>query len=843
MTMPFRLGSAARAEPGCVNFGHRREVLAWITGLLALGSVGTASAQTLTVDASSSPSGNPHFWSACVGTGTASLTLRTDLQTHYKLANRELGFQRVRGHGVLNDDVGIFHWTGGSATPTYDWSKFDVYLSAITAANMRPVMELSFMPKDLATSGNSRDIPKDLNVYKQFIQAVVQHAVDKLGASDVSNWYWEVWNEPNYSGFWNGTMDDYFSMYDAAAAGATAALPNIMIGGPVTTQGSTSQMTDFLKHMKTSGSRVSFLSSHAYPGGAGTTAAANFGVDDNNGRVNVITSQGFTTDQLPSMNTEWNSAYTGQGGNTADNNVSMDSEVNAPFILKSVKLLADQDNGNTPPLSIFSYWVVSDVFGEYSGDAGSYIQSQGGGTLPFGEVFGLMTYQGIRKAAFNAFKMLNYTGTQRLAVTGGKGNSDGVDAMATINDDKSEVAIIVYDYYSTISTTGMDSVTVNVNNLPFAGKNVYVTQFTIDSAHSNPYGVWVSQGKPKAPSEAQLQAMRQAQHLALATPVTTVAGSATYSTMLTMPRQSATMILLSLKRPVTGRDGLVDIEGEDYDGQSNVTKEDSGDTSLGQSVTGGSGAYTFYDNVDFSDDGVDQVELRVNAQAATSLEFHADMQTGTLIGKCDVAATGGMWATQQCTLTPTTGVHTLYAVFGGTLRLNSMKFEASGSTMGTGGAGGMPASGGAPAGGSAGTMSASGGMPAAGGAMMSTSGGMTGAGGSATSSGGSSSATGGATSTGGSVATGGSSATGGTVAAGGTGGSQAAGGASMTGGSSAGGSTGEAAGNTQGNAASNSSKGCGCRVGPDRSEPVEHAGVPALAVLGLLLRRRRRART
>ena len=836
MRMPSRLGLAGLVEARCTDFRRLRAVLIGAAGLLALGAVRTAGAQTLTVDASSSPSGNPHFWSACVGTGTASLTLRSDLQTHYKLANRELGFQRVRGHGVLNDDVGIFHWTGGSATPTYDWSKFDVYLSAIAAANMRPIIELSFMPKDLAKSGDSRDVAKDLTVYKQFIQAVVQHAVDKFGASDVGTWYWEVWNEPNYSGFWNGTMDDYYSMYDAAAAGATAALPNIIIGGPATTQGSTSQMTDFLKHMKTSGSKVSFLSSHAYPGGAGTTAPANFGVDDNTGRVNVITSAGFTTDTMPSLNTEWNSAYTGQGGNVADNNVSMDSHVNAPFILKSVKLLADQDKGNKPPLSIFSYWVVSDVFGEYSGDAGSYIQGQGGGTLPFGEVFGLMTYQGIRKAAYNAFKMLNYTGTQRLSVTGGKGTSDGVDGMATINDDQSEVAVIVYNYYSTINTTGMDSVTVNVNNLPFAGKTVNVTQFVIDSDHSNPYSVWVAQGKPKAPSETQLQAMRQAQQLALATPVTTVAGSATYSATLTLPRQGAAMILLSLKRPVTGRNGLVDIEGEDYDGQSSVTKEDSNDESLGQSITGGSGAYVFYDNVDFSDGGVDNVELRVNAQTATSLEFHADMQTGTLLGKCDVAATSGKWATQKCTLTATAGVHTLYAVFGGTLRLNSMKFAlGDGSSMGSGGSGGMPGTGGAAAGGSAGMTSAGGAMTSSSGGMTSSSGGMT------TASGGSSNTTGG-TATGGAVATAGSSATGGAPSSGGVGGSMAAGG------STAGGAAGSGPGGGTGGSApsvsrpSSSDKGCGCRVGPDRSAPVDHAKLPAILALGLLLRRRRRAR-
>jgi MYXO-CTERM domain-containing protein len=618
-------------------------------------------------------------------------------------------------------------------------------------------------------------------------------------------------------------MDDYYRMYDAAAAGATAVLPNIKIGGPVTTQGSTSQMTAFLQHVKTSGARVTFLSSHAYPGGAAATAAATFGVSDNNGRVNVITSQGFTTDQLESSNSEWNSAYTGQGGNMADSNVSMDSHANAAFILKSVKLLADQVRGDKPPLTIFSYWVISDVFGEYSGDAGSYIQSQGGGTLPFGQVFGLTTYQGVRKAAWNGFKMLNYTGTKRLTVTGGTGNADGVDAMATINADNSEVAIIVYNYYATIVQTGAAAnVTLNVNNLPFAGKNIFVTKFGVDSEHSNPYGVWVTQGKPRAPTEAQWQAMRQAQHLALLTPVTTQAGAATYSTTLSLPRQGAALILLSSKRPVTGRNGLVDIEGEDYDGQSGATKEDSRDTSFGQSISAAAGSYVFFDNVDFSDAGVDNVQLRVNAQAATNVEFHADTQTGTLIGRCSVASTSGNWATQACALTPTTGVHTVYAVFGGTMRLNSMKFQAG--TGGTGGMGGTAGTGGGGPGGS-GVVGGMGGVGAVGGT---------------TSDGGSSMPGGGTPSTG---ASGGVPSTGGAMSqtGGAAGSSVGSGGSPSTGGTSP--ATGGGAGAAPAaNGATPDESGCGCRVVSERASPFEKATLFGFAALGLLLGRRHRNR-
>ena len=64
---------------------------------------------------------------------------------------------RVRGHGVPDDDkdsMGILHWSGTGA-PTYDWTNFDKYLDAIAAAKMRPMMELSFMPKDLAKTATA----------------------------------------------------------------------------------------------------------------------------------------------------------------------------------------------------------------------------------------------------------------------------------------------------------------------------------------------------------------------------------------------------------------------------------------------------------------------------------------------------------------------------------------------------------------------------------------------------------------------------------------------------------------------------------------------------------------
>jgi hypothetical protein len=140
----------APMAPRDTRRGRMAHVLAAAAiGLAALTGAGAASAATITVDASKQTAGNPHFWSACFGTGKAKLALRGDWQTHYKIGNRELGAQRVRGHGLLNTEMNLWKGTG-----SYDWTSLDTYLMAITSAGMRPIIELDFMPNGLGSSSS-----------------------------------------------------------------------------------------------------------------------------------------------------------------------------------------------------------------------------------------------------------------------------------------------------------------------------------------------------------------------------------------------------------------------------------------------------------------------------------------------------------------------------------------------------------------------------------------------------------------------------------------------------------------------------------------------------------------
>ena len=49
----------------------------------------------------------PHYFERCVGSGHGALTLREDWRHHIAMARRDLGIERVRFHGILDDDMSV----------------------------------------------------------------------------------------------------------------------------------------------------------------------------------------------------------------------------------------------------------------------------------------------------------------------------------------------------------------------------------------------------------------------------------------------------------------------------------------------------------------------------------------------------------------------------------------------------------------------------------------------------------------------------------------------------------------------------------------------------------------
>jgi xylan 1,4-beta-xylosidase len=493
-----------------------------------------AASYTITVNGATKQGTVPHFWSRCVGTGGAQLCLDARWKAHAKIAVTEAGFQAFRGHRILTVSNPIT-WSGAGATPTFNFNAFDqIYDFLVDTLKTVPVVELSSMPTPLQTNGEWSP-PKDYTVWGTMIKALVAHCITRYGQAKVRTWIWEVWNEWNYPGFWtNGTEAQYYQLYQKAVEGAKSVDSLIKIGGPSSTSGGQDQA--FVNFCNSNNVKYDAVTNHCYGQGA-TGISDPAGIrNDNRTRSNAISS---TKKTLLSLNTEFNSSYSGQGGNMADWCISMDSHVNAPFVAKVTKLLLDDHTAGTYQVpDVMSYWAISDVF-----DEGSWYASHS--TTPFGEVFGLINQQGIRKATFNAYKMLNMMGTSRLALTGGTGDADGVDGFATLSSDNAQVAVLVYNFYKQLAgQTAIDNVALSVS-LPFSnGTSVEVRHYRVDSLHSNAYAVWLKQGKPSNPSTTQLTDMQTASNLAELNPVKTVTYSGTaYSESFTLPRQAVSLLV------------------------------------------------------------------------------------------------------------------------------------------------------------------------------------------------------------------------------------------------------------------------------------------------------------
>lgn len=180
-------------------------------------------------------------------------------------------------------------------------------------------------------------------------------------------------------------------------------------------------------------------------------------------------------------------------------------------------------------------------------------------------------------------------------------------------------------------------------------------------------------------------------------------------------------------------DPYVRVEAETTNAQSGIeTERSSGGGMYVSSI--GDGDWIRVRGVDFGSSGAKSFSASVAATGTGSIEIHTDSATGPVLGKCDVAATGGAqtWATTSCDVTGATGVKDLVFAFKGSFAFDFWQFTPVDGGAGSGGAGGGGAGGAASGGGGVSTGGAStvtGGVAAVtGGAATSPSGGMPGSG-------------------------------------------------------------------------------------------------------------------
>ena len=443
-----------------------------------------------------------------------------------KKGHDQAGFQYVRFHGILNDDVGVYSESNGTAA--YDWTGVDQVYDAIAAAGMKPIVEISFTPSAMASTSKVQTAlwynnkspniskPKDWTKWEVFMAAIVQHLETRYGAAEVrSNWFFEVWNEPS----WMYELGDngYNELFAHTSKGLAAGDSQIRIGGPAGSAGeSPSLISGLISYAKSNNVKLDFITFHNYANdNSGKVGDANAMLSFYDSISNTISSAKFTGTVL---NDEFGSSY--------DTVVTRDNEVAASFIAKTVHLIGTASKAGPPYM--YAWWALSDLYEEFDTGTATAFREGNYGLLLKGDPAIPVSFD-IAKPAFNAFRLLHMMGDTSVSTTGGT-TSDGVNATATVSSASSAVQILVYNHVTggAADSSKSSQVKLTVNNIPGTG-TLKIRQYLLDRSHANAYQTWVGLGKPAQPSASQWTQISSAAELCyFETTATGTSWSATY---------------------------------------------------------------------------------------------------------------------------------------------------------------------------------------------------------------------------------------------------------------------------------------------------------------------------
>jgi len=105
----------------------------------------------------------------------------------------------------------------------------------------------------------------DWTAYTAFIdQLITDFKAAGMTGKDVR---WELWNEPDYSGFWKGSQAQWLEMWKRGYQQVRAALPDAVIEGPSTAGGTGGWFTAFLDYVKTNNVVPDYIGWHEAGGG------------------------------------------------------------------------------------------------------------------------------------------------------------------------------------------------------------------------------------------------------------------------------------------------------------------------------------------------------------------------------------------------------------------------------------------------------------------------------------------------------------------------------------------------------------------------------------------------
>lgn len=484
-----------------------------------------------------------------------------------------------RAHSLLvtGDGTPALKWGSTNAytedargNPIYNWTILDGIFDAYLAGGVKPYAQIGFMPKALSTKPDPyqhewrpgfpyNEIytgwaypPKDYAKWAELVYQWVKHCVDRYGAAEVAQWYWEVWNEPNI-GYWRGTPEEFRKTHDFAIDAVRRALPTARVGGPDTAGDGGKFMDDFLEHCLRGknhatgkvGTPLDFIAFHA----KGTTPVyvdghVRMGIG---GQLKTIDAGFARVARHPELKStpvilgesDPDGCAACQGAHLGYRNGTMYSSYTAASFARK-HLLAEKHGVNFEGATTWAF-----EFEDQPYFAGFRAMASNGLTLPVFNVHRMMAkMSGRRVEAVSS----GDPGVDAIIQAGVRGAPD-VGALASFDAASRQLSILVWHYHDDDVPGADAAIEVTLAGLPLAAEGqARLVHHRVDGQHSNAYALWQTLGSPTAPSRgqyAQLEAAAQLAQLKDA-PATIGISNGTARLQFTLPRQGVSLLVVTL---------------------------------------------------------------------------------------------------------------------------------------------------------------------------------------------------------------------------------------------------------------------------------------------------------
>jgi xylan 1,4-beta-xylosidase len=487
----------------------------------------------------------------------------------------------VRAHNLLTtgDGTAALKWGStnaytedASGKPRYDWTIVDRIFDTYIERGMKPLAEIGFMPEALSVKPQPyrhewaidktyntiftgwAHPPRDYAKWAELIFQWVRHSVEKYGRAEVESWYWELWNEPDI-GYWQGTPEEYFKLYDYTADAVKRALPTARVGGPHVTGplGARTQkfLRDFLEHClrgqnaatgKT-GAPLDYVGFHAKGAPRVVEGHVRMGISN---QLKAI-SNGF---QIVASFPEYRNTPIIIGESDPEGCAACSSRAHPQNGYRNGTMYSSYTAAQ-----IARTYELADLHGVNL--LGSVTWAFEFEDQPYFDGFRDLATNGIDKPVLNVFRMLGQMGGERVAAesssaapieairdSGARGAPD-VNALASRRNQ--DVSVMVWNYHDDDLPAPPAQVELVVEGLPAeAHERLSLHHYRVDAEHSNSYEVWKKMGSPQKPSPEQYAQLERAGQLQLlGSPEWLRATGGRVTLKFDLPRQGVSLLKLT----------------------------------------------------------------------------------------------------------------------------------------------------------------------------------------------------------------------------------------------------------------------------------------------------------